>query len=180
MNLADARQNEFDPTSLHGDAAIQLEHECRSRISMWWGRAGLTESYPAADGEVVRLLQGVEYVIANESLARFLIDGQFGGIAIIEGRRNWSATDVVRLASFLESRRDWLPGSTLHAAKRTSYETALENHRAVGLQHPLFHDLDRFDLKSLLLLMTEADSRQMREALYVGIQLKLESYLITL
>ena len=171
MNL-----DQVDPRSLTGEAAHTVEHLSRQRIAEWWNRAGLSPSFPVSDGDVVRLLQAVEYSIDNESLARFLIAGQFGDVSISEGRRNWSGTDVVRLASFLEARRAWQPGSELHRAKLTSYELALQHHRATGEAHALFHDLEHFDLRSLLLLMTESDSRQMREALFVAVQIKLESF----
>ena len=179
MNLADAA-TPVDPTSLTGPAALELELMCRQRIAHWWERAGMTPSYPAADGEVVRLCQAVEYTIDSESFVRFWNVGAFDGVAISEGRRNWSATDIVRLATFLESRRDWQPESELHRAKKTSYELALENYRRTGKAHELFHDLETFDLRALLLLMTEADSRQMREALFVAVQIKLESFDLTI
>ena len=179
MDLADAATQQVDPTSLAGPAALELELICRQRIAHWWERAGMTPSYPAADGEVVRLCQAVEYTIDSESFVRFWNVGAFDGVAISEGRRNWSATDIVRLATFLESRRDWQPGSELHRAKKTSYEIALENFRATGEAHELFHDLERFDLRSLLLMLVESDHRQLREALKVAIEIKLESFAIT-
>ena len=178
MNLADAATQQVDPTSLTGPAALELELICRQRISQWWLRAGLTTSYPAADGEALRLVQAVEYVIDPESFVRFWNVGAFDGVAISEGRRNWSATDIVRLATFLESRRDWQPGSELHRAKKTSYELALENYRRTGEAHELFHDLERFDLRSLLLMLAESDHRQQRESLKVAIEIKLESFSI--
>ena len=178
MNLRDAATQQIDPLTVSGPATVALEHVCRQRISQWWERAGLTTSYPAADGEALRLVQAVEYVIDPESFVRFWNVGAFDGVAISEGRRNWSATDIVRLATFLESRRDWQPGSELHRAKRTSYELALETFRATGESHALFYDLERFDLRSLLLMLAESDHRQMREALKVAIEIKMESFSI--
>ena len=173
MNLTD-----LDPRTLTGEAAATVEHLSRQRISQWWLRAGLTTSYPAADGEALRLVQAVDYVIDSESFVRFWNVGAFDGVAISEGRRNWSATDIVRLATFLESRRDWQPGSELHRAKKTSYELALENYRRTGEAHELFHDLETYDLRALLLMLVEVDIRQMREALKVAIEIKLESFSI--
>ena len=175
MNLTD-----LDPRTLTGEAAATVEHLSRQRISQWWIRADRQPSYPCDDGEAVELCRAVEYVIDPESFVRFWNVGAFDGVAISEGRRNWSATDIVRLATFLESRRDWQPESELHRAKKTSYELALENYRRTGKAHELFHDLETFDLRALLLLMTEADSRQMREALFVAVQIKLESFDLTI
>ena len=178
MNLADAATQQVDPTSLTGPAALELELICRQRIAHWWERAGMTPSYPAADGEVVRLCQAVEYTIDSETFSRFWNVGAFDGVAISEGRRNWSAADIVRLACFLECRRAWQPGSELHRAKKTPYEIALENFRATGEAHEFFTDLETYDLRALLLMLVEADNRQMREALKVAIEIKLESFSI--
>lgn len=175
MNLAD-----LDPTTLTGQDAATLEHQCRQRIAGWWDRIERQPSYPVCDGDAVALCAGVEYVIDGESLVRFLDVGAFNGVSVSHGRRNWSATDIVRLATFLECRRAWQPGSELHRAKKTAYEIALENFRATGEAHELFHDLERFDLRSLLLMLAESDSRQQREALFVAVQIKLESFDLTI
>ena len=180
MNLRDAATQQIDPLTVSGPATVALEHVCRQRISQWWERAGLTESYPVCDGDAIALVQSVEYVIDAESFVRFWTVGAFFGVAISDGRRNWSAIDIVRLATFLECRRAWQPGSELHRAKKTAYEIALENFRATGEAHELFHDLERFDLRSLLLMLAESDSRQQREALFVAVQIKLESFDLTI
>ena len=180
MNLRDAATQQIDPLTVSGPATVALEHVCRQRISQWWERAGLTESYPVCDGDAIALVQSVEYVIDAESFVRFWTVGAFFGVAISDGRRNWSAIDIVRLATFLECRRAWQPGSELHRAKKTPYEIALENFRATGEAHELFNDLERYDLRALLLMMTEADNRQQREALKVAIEIKMESFDILL
>ena len=79
-------------------------------------------------------------------------------------------------SAFLECRRAWKPGSELHAAKKTIYELALETLRATGEAHEFFTDLERYDLRALLLLMTESDNRQQREALKVAIEIKLQGF----
>ena len=174
MNLTD-----IDPRSLTGQAAATVEHLSRQRIAEWWERANLHANYPAADGDAVALCRAVDYVIDPESFVRFNDVGAFGGVSVSDGRRCWSATDIVRLATFLECRRAWQPGSELHRAKKTPYEIALENFRATGESHELFHDLETYDLRALLLMLVEADNRQMREALKVAIEIKLESFAIT-
>ena len=171
MNLAD-----LDPTTLTGQDAATLEHQCRQRIAGWWDRIERQPSYPVIDGDAVALCAGVEYVIDGESLVRFLDVGAFNGVSVSHGRRNWSAIDIVRLATFLECRRDWKPGSELHRAKKTAYEVALENLRATGESHEFFNDLERYDLRALLLMLVEGDNRQQREALKVAIEIKLESF----
>lgn len=176
MNLADAARNQVDPRTLSGEAAATVEHLARQRIAEWWNRADLEASYPADDATAVTLVRAVEYAITREELVRFWNVGAFDGVAISEGRRNWSATDIVRLACFLECRRAWQPGSELHRAKKTPYELALEQYRATGEAHELFSDLETYDLRALLLMLVEADSRQQREAMKVAIEIKLESF----
>ena len=179
MNLRDAAIQQIDPLTVSGPATAELEHVCRQRIAGWWERAEIEPSFPVCDGDAIALCQAVEYAITGEEFVRFWNNGAFFGVAICDGRRNWSAIDVVRFATFLECRRAWQPGSELHRAKKTAYEIALENFRATGEAHELFHDLETYDLRALLLMLVEADNRQMREALKVAIEIKLESFAIT-
>lgn len=155
-----------------------LEHIARQRIAPWWDRAGIEPSYPATDEDAVALCQSLEYIIDLASLIRFINVGAFQGVSVYYGSRHWSARNVQQLVDFLDHRRAWRPASELHAAKKTAHERALETYRATGKGHEMFADLERFDLRSLLVLMAEADHRQQREELFVAIQLKLESYLI--
>lgn len=178
MNLPN-QLAERDPRTVNAQEAFTLENLARQRLAAWWERAERTASYPATDDDAVLLCRSVEYAIDRESLVRFIDVGEFDGVAIADGQRKWSATDIARLATFLECRRGWMPGSELHHAKKTIYELALERFRATGEAHELFNDLERYDLRALLLLLTESDSRQQREALKVAIELKLETYCIT-
>ena len=162
----------------HVAAADAHCHEllAQMRISEWWNRADLHESLPADDETAVRLCQSVDYEIDLESLIRFIDVGAFDGVAFSDGERRWSARDVVRLAVFLECRRNWKPGSELHASKLTVAEQALQLFRETGQSHQMFHDLAQFDLRSLLLLLTESENRQQREILRVAVQIKLISF----
>ncbi|MFM9966033.1 MAG: hypothetical protein ACKV2Q_33040 [Planctomycetaceae bacterium] len=175
MNL-----REVDPRSLTGQDAATLEHLSRQRIGEWWNRADRVESYPACDGDAVALCRAVDYMITGEELVRFIDVGAFDGVSVSHGCRVWSAMNIVCLATFLECRRAWQPGSEIHRAKKTCYELALENFRATGEAHELFNDLETYDLRALLLMLTEADNRQQREALKVAIEIKLESFDLTL
>ncbi len=173
MNL-----REVDPRTLTGQDAATMEHLARQRIAEWWNRADQQVSYPATDGEAVALCRAVDYTITGEELVRFFDVGAFDAVSVSHGSRNWSATDIVRLACFLECRRAWKAGSELHRAKKTTYEIALEHFRATGEAHEFFSDLESYDLRALLLLLVEADNRQQREALKVALEIKLESYCI--
>lgn len=168
----------IDPRSLTGQDAATIEHLSRQRIAEWWNRAERHEFYPASDQDAAELCRSVDYAIDLESLVRFIDVDAFDGVSVSDGTRKWSATDIVRLACFLECRRAWKTGSELHRAKKTTYELALEHFRATGEAHELFNDLETYDLRALLLMLTEADNRQQREALKVAIELKLESYCI--
>lgn len=171
--------NFVDPRTLRGQDKSTLEHVARQRIAEWWNRADRDADYPASDEDAAALCRAVEYSIDRESLVRFIDVGAFDSVAVADGERKWSATDIARLATFLECRRAWMPGSELHRAKKTPYEIAHENFRATGQGHELFADLEVYDLRALLLLLVESDNRQQREALYVALQIKLESYCLT-
>ena len=88
----------------------------------------------------------------------------------------WSGSDITRLAVFLECRRDWMPGSELHHAKKTGFEIALEAFRATGEAFEFFTDLEKYDLRALLVMLTECEHRQLREAIKVDLEIKLESF----
>lgn len=171
---------DVDPRTLTGPAAVAVEALARERLAEWWNRADRDCQYPATDDDAVALCRAVEYAIDREALVRFIDVGAFDGVSVTDRQRKWSATDITRLACFLECRRAWRHGSELHRAKKTAYELALENFRVTGEAHELFNDLERFDLRALLLMLLESDSRQQREALFVAIQIKLESFDLTL
>ncbi len=170
---------EVDPRTLTGHDAAAVETLARQKLAEWWRRADRTESYPATDADAVALCRAVEFEIDQESLVRFIDVGAFEEPSVNDGRRAWSATAITLLACFLECRRAWQPGSGLHRAKKTPYELALENCRSTGEGHALFHDLETYDLRALLLMLVESDNRQQREALSVALQIKLESFDIT-
>ena len=177
--LTDALQLTDSPRLTPSQVAT-VENLARQRISEWWNRIGVEESYPTDDATAVRLVQSVDYVIDLESLVRFCDVGAIEGVAISQGKRLWSARDIVRLACFLECRRAWKPGSELHQAKKTAAQLAFENLAQSAEEFRLFNDLDRFDLRALLLMLTEAENRQQREILFVAVQIKLSSYCLTI
>ena len=169
----------LNPRSIVGQDSIELENLSQQKIVRWWNRADRHEFYPATDKDAVELCRSAEFAIDLESLVRFIDVGAFGDVSVSEGTRKWSATDIIRLACFLECRRAWQPGSELHHAKKTRYELELESHRTTGESHELFNDLEMYDLRALLLMLTEADNRQQPEAPKVAIEIKLEGFCIT-
>ena len=157
-----------------------IERLAEQRIAGWWDRIDQNPCYPASDAEAVALVNAVDYLITVEELVRFCDVGAFTGVAINNGQRQWSPRNIARLGLFLESRRSWRAGSELHEAKKTAAELALENVRLTGESHALFNDLEQFDLRALLLMLAESDNRMQREILYVAVQIKLDSYCITI
>ena len=155
--------------------AVALEALARQRLSGWWNRADRHSHYPATDEDAVELCLAAEYAIDLDTIEHLADMGAFDPPPFRDSRRIWSATDISRLAFVLECRRAWQSGSELHASKKTPYEVALEQYRASGEQSEMFHDLQKFDLRSLLLMLTECDNRQQREILYVAIQVRLET-----
>ncbi len=154
----------------------KVEQASRQRIAAWWDRAGIEPHLPAADETAVALVRSVEYDIDVERLARFCDVGAFDAVHADRDGRKWFARDIARLGLFLESRRQWLRHSPLHDVKKTPLEIAFENTKEAGSTHDLFPDLAVFDLRSLLLMLTETDNRQVREVLRVAMQTKLASF----
>ncbi len=176
MNLT-----ELNPRQLAGPAAANLEAASRAKLAGWWQRLGREPEYPTDDETAVELCRAIEYAITREELAQFCDVQAFDVVPETRnGSREWNATSIVALACFLECRRAWMPHSELHDSKKTPYERELERFRATGESHELFNDLERYDLRALLLMLVEADARQQREALKVAIEIKLESFDITL
>lgn len=176
MNLHEQMTADVDDGRVAAADAHCHELLAQMRISEWWARADMVESFPADDETAVRLCRAVDYEIDLESLIRFIDVAAFDGVSFSDGERRWSARDIVRLAVFLECRRSWKPGSELHESKLTACEKALHLFRETGQECELFADLDRYDLRSLLLMLTEAESRQQREILRTAVQCKLDSF----
>ena len=175
MNLTDALQIHDDqPLSVTDEN--QLERFARDRIRAWWERAGLSEHYPTDDGTAAELARAVEFDIDTERLVRFCDVSAFADVPTIEGVRSWRAMDIARLGVFLESRREWCFDSDLHDTKQAKWEIAFEVLIQTGRAHELFPDLERFDSRSLLLLLTEATARRQREILRIAIRTKLASF----
>ncbi len=175
QNLTD-RLDVRDSDPLSPADMQKVEQASRDRIAAWWDRAGIEPHLPANDETAVALVRSVDYDLDVERLARFCDVGAFDAVHADRNGRQWFARDIARLGLFLESRRQWQPHSVLHDCKKTPLEIAFENAREAGSTHDLFPDLDVFDLRSLLLMMAEADNRQMREILRVAIQTKLASF----
>jgi hypothetical protein len=171
INLADA-----DPNLSPGRDAVALEQLSRQRLVEWWERLDREPHYPCDDDTAIALCQAVEYSIDREALIRFIDVGAFGGVPVRNGERFWNGSDITRLAVFLECRRDWMPGSELHHAKKTGFEIALEAFRATGEAFEFFTDLETYDLRALVVMLTECDHRQLREAIKVALEIKLESF----
>lgn len=173
MNILDAVN--ADPKVAEANEAA-LNTLAEIRIAEWWTRADLEEKYPTTDAIAVKLCQSVDYAITCEDLARFRDVGAFQAGSFKYGRWEMSARDVCQLAIFCECRRSWKPGSEIHESKKTACELALENLRLTGQSHEMFHDLEQFDLRSLLLMLVESDARMQRELLKCAIEIKLESF----
>jgi hypothetical protein len=166
----------LNPRQIVGQDSAELETVSRQKLAAWWNRANRPAFYPASDDDAVALVRSVEYSITREELVRFIDVGAFQSPRMREGRREWSATEIVCLATFLECRRGWMPNSELHDSKKTPYERELERYRASGEAHELFNDLEKYDLRALLLMLVEAENRQQREALSVALQIKLQGF----
>lgn len=169
--LAEAAAAGADPQSLSIEASVLLEQHSQERIAEWWRRADELPHYPCSTDVAVRLVHSVEYDIDVEKVLRYIQDGLFDGPPMRNGRRCWTATDIVRLASLLEYRREWRPLSPLHDAKKSQFQRILEQAQASGVA--VRDDLHMFDIRGLLAMMAECETPAMRAGLSEVILAKL-------
>lgn len=88
----------------------------------------------------------------------------------------WEAAHVFCLISALESRRRWLPTPCpQHDAKKSAARLEVERLVAEGVEMPVA-DLDSHTIEDLLLQLCQNDHRQIREALYEALRLKLAGF----
>jgi hypothetical protein len=165
---------ELDPAKLSPSAAAAVEAAARETLRCYWRRSDALPVYPETTERVVEMLGECQYAIDADSLQRLIDAGAFASPPMQGGRRRWSATDIMRLVTLMETRRQWKPFSSLHDPKKSRGQLALEQARAAGDVSSVIGDLDKFDLRQLLILCVETEHRELREAVFAIVQAKLE------
>jgi hypothetical protein len=85
-----------------------------------------------------------------------------------------SPVDVYCLLGALEARRRWKHAPSAHDAKKSGVRLQIEAMQAQGVE-PV-NDLDDHTVEDLLLQLTGADNRALREILYETLRLKLKGF----
>lgn len=150
----------------------------RDRLAGWWDAAGLEPSYPATTETVRRLLEATEYQSDHDIIWQALNEHWMpgvSGICVAQGRAEWTATDIVALASAFEARRLWKSTSRIHRHKFTVGETMRGMYDEAGGDPDKFiEDLGKFDWQGLLgLLVARSHDPGAVQTLAVAIKEKL-------
>lgn len=160
-----------------GNSRLQVSEKAAAEaVAPFWQNAGLQPSYPASTATVVKLMADAEYEVTADTVAEFLRKGYLDGVPTHNGQHKWRASDIAAFATGLETRRRWRWDSTMHAAKWCSFEIQLHMARTAGFDHP-FDDLDKSTVEDLLLLMVEADQKELRQGIRLLLSLKLRGVL---
>lgn len=146
-----------------GDCIPTTERRSAELIGRWLEAVGLEAvALPVDTDDAAAILRdGGQYDVDADELRDLGRRGQVPAIA------SWDAKDLLAAAAALEGRRQWRATPSVHDPKKTETRLALESCIAAGREGlaELREQLDRYDLRLALVLMTEADSRQIRERL---------------
>ena len=135
-------------------------------LAGWLTAAGLSaDCWPLDRATAAALLVAGGYAVTEGELKRL---GALGQLPDLE---NWDARDVLAAAANLEGRRQWMLAPSPHDLKKTSYQLALESHLIAGPEGiAAFRKLfGQFDVRLAMVLMVEADSREIRERLFATV-----------
>ena len=159
----DAKQ--LDPQS--------YDEQLCSELAAVFESAGLPapDSFPISTGDVVRLLDKLDYDCPGDDLLQWVAAGTIV-VPIIGGHRSWGPRQVQAAILQCEARRRWRL-SARHYHKMTSCEVAIAEAKLAGCKTPI-RDLDGFDIESLLLLLESSDDRSVRHVLRLSLQQKLK------
>lgn len=116
--------------------------------------------------QVSALLSKAEYVATPDDLSRLV---QRGRVSLDFGEP-WGDFQIHQAAANLEAGRRWLFGSKLHRLKKSTARVTLEENG----DHELRKDAAKYPIRELLLFLTEAEQRPIREAFLETVMLKLQ------
>lgn len=128
-------------------------------------------SYPIQTADVLRLFTALDYRCDGDFVLSLCNAGTLS-VPMVNGRREWSALDIWALWAQLEGRRRWKP-TQRHVHKMSALERMqllAEQAGEAGIS-----DLDKFDIETLVMLLEDAESRDVRHALRVALMAKLRS-----
>lgn len=136
--------------------------EAALAASGWFARFGFTPHFPMTDAQAVEFLQrGGEYAVDEAQLA----DLVYRGIVTAPEDGLWNPAAVVQAGAMLEARRQFAVTPSLHDPKKNTVWLDYESAAAADNLDEFLQGKPRLDLRHLLILMTECDTRELREKL---------------
>lgn len=131
--------------------------------------AGIDPQESFTRDEMIQLLRGCNYHVVPATISEFERKDRID----VPADDVWTAPHVHQFVSGLEIRRRWLPTpNKFHDPKKSATRLMIEQAAAQGVNDPIA-DLDKHSLEDLLLQIAMIEDRQVREALYETIKLKM-------
>lgn len=122
------------------------------------------DGFPCPTRVAVELLDRLDYVVTEGKLVAAVEAGAIPLPSFRDGELQWEEDELLAAASYFELRQAWKPASIRHDAKKGRWRTIAELAEAAGTSEA--HDrLSQFDTARLLVLLTEHDCREVREAI---------------
>ena len=152
---------------------LDAEWEARQRMQPYVDLAGLPANWPLNTAQAAFLIETAEYRISIDEMYALADSTTIAAVPRNDdGALEWHAVNVKSLICRLELTRQWLPFSTIHAAKFTPAEKL--EHLALHRGESAFSDLEGFTVRDLLgWLQTVAHSPPAVQYLAVALREKL-------
>lgn len=120
--------------------------------------------------QAAELFTALEYQATPGTIAEFVRKGYIAP----DDPAALSVLDMFGLLGALERRRRWKAAPSRHDLKKSAARLHVEEGRAIG-QDPI-PTLGQHSVEDLLIQLTEADSRPLRECVYEALHLKLAGF----
>jgi hypothetical protein len=144
------------------------EKQCQSILAQYLAKCDVQPDFPLSTADVVRLLrEGGEFAITDEYFESMQSWGQVPSVS------EWDGRDIISAASALESRRQWMLTPSVHDPKKGTDRILLEQlmqQGEEGIEKLRGVSQKGIDLHLALILLTEAENRQLREKMLAIVQ----------
>src|SRR5262245_49354384 len=140
-------------------ASVPLaEKDAKAFLTRWREAAGIEDPFPLTTALAADLLRdGGEFAVSADELRRLAALGQVPALEL------WDGKDILAAAQCLEGRRQWKLTPSFHDPKKGTRRVAYELHAIADDPEALRVACKGFDLRLALVLLTEAENRQLRE-----------------
>ncbi|NQT12419.1 MAG: hypothetical protein HQ582_06715 [Planctomycetes bacterium] len=147
------------------------EHVAQQRIAELWTVCDRHAFYPAYDSDVLALAEGGGYLLSAKRLQGLFDANMICGVHVTQGKRRWTAADIMTLFALLETIRAYNPESRLHRPKLAAME--IQYHQAKAKGEDPFPDLANHSIESLLAYMAQSPDLNIRIGMWLALKEKL-------